>query len=274
MFDDPAHSAPGGDLQRARGEVAVSFGRAGLTRLAQAGCGRALLPNSYGAGPLAVVLNTAGGLTGGDRFSVAAETGDGAGLNLTTQAAERIYRAAGGRAVVTNRLRLGAGASLGWLPQETILFQGGALDRRLEVDMAPDARFLGLEMLVMGRAAMGETLTRATLRDRWRIRRGGRLVHAEALRLAGDVAPLGQAPALLDGARAVALLVYVAPDADAMLGLVRRALPSGAVRAAASAWDGRLVVRLMASDLAPMKAAIARLLGTLPGPGVPRVWQY
>ena len=262
--------------QRARGRVALAFGAGGLERLRQEGCGRCLMPKSFGGDPLAVVLNTAGGLTGGDRFGTEARLGAGARLSVTGQAAERIYRSAGGRAEVTNRLVLGPGARLSWLPQETILFEGAALSRRLEVEMAPDARFLGLEMLVLGRRAMGEALTRALLRDEWRIRRGGRLVHAEALRLGGDVAALAGGTALLEGARAVATLLLVAPGAEAVLERARGLLPAGDashVRAAASAWGGRLVLRFMAGDLMEMKRAVARVLAGLPGASVPRIWQ-
>jgi len=259
--------------QRARGRVAVSFGAGGLAGLRQEGCGRCLFTNPFGGDAQAVVTNTAGGLTGGDRFGVEARLREGARLVVTTQAAERIYRSAGGRAEIANRAVLGSGASLAWLPQETILFERAAMARGLEVDLAPDARFLGLEVLVLGRRAMGEDVTRADVTDNWRIRRGGRLVHAEALRLQGDIAALSGRAALLDGARALATLVLVAPDAEAMLDGARGLLPPEHVRAAASAWDGRLVVRFMAPDLMPLKAALARFLAGLPGVDVPRVWQ-
>jgi urease accessory protein len=259
--------------QRARGRVTVAFGAGGLAGLRQSGCGRCLFPNPFGGDAQAVVINTAGGLTGGDRFGIEATLGQKARLVVTTQAAERIYRSAGGRAEIANRVKLGPGASLAWLPQETILFEGAAMTRRLEVDLAPDARFVGLEALVLGRRAMGEDVTRADVTDHWRIRRGGRLLHAEALRLQGDVAALSGRAALLNGARAMATLVLVAPGAEAMLDVARGLLPNGNVRAAASAWDGRLVARFMAPDLMPLKGALARFLAGLEGVDVPSVWQ-
>ena len=139
--------------------------------------------------------------------------------------------------------------------------------------MARDARFLGLEMLVLGRRASGETLRQGQITDHWRIRRGGQLLHAEALRLSGDIGTLAPRAGLLSGARAVAVLVLVAPEAEALLQTLRALLPAGDVRAAASAWDGRLVVRLMARDLQPLKTALGRLLAGLPGVTLPRVWQ-
>lgn len=267
----PSESAP--LPQRSRGHVEIGFGLNGLEVLRQEGCGRCLLPDPFGGVPAAVVVNTAGGLTGDDRFGVSASVSAGAALTLTTQAAERIYRSNGGPALVTNRAVLGAGARLHWLPQETILFEQAALARKLEVEMSEDAHFLGLEMLVMGRRAMGETLTRGHITDNWRIRRGGRLLHAEALRLAGEIDRLSARPALLDRARALATLVLVQPGAEALLDTARRLLGSGDVRAAASAWDGRLVVRFLAGDLMPLKVALKRFLTGFPGLSVPRVWQ-
>ncbi len=266
---EPEASRP----QRAHGLVKVAFGARGLEVLRQQGCGRCLMPDTFGGDPLAVIVNTAGGLTGGDRFDVAARAGSGSGFTLTTQAAERIYRSAGDRAEIVNSMLLGPGASLNWIPQETILFERAAMARRLEVEMAPDARFLGLEMLVLGRRSMGETLTRAAIRDDWRIRRGGRLIHAEALRLEGDIAALSGRAALVGGARAIATLVVVAPEAEAMLDVARGLLPGEGLRAAASAWEGRLVVRWLAHDLMPLKSALKKFLAGFPGVSIPRVWQ-
>ncbi|PPB80807.1 urease accessory protein [Albidovulum inexpectatum] len=260
-------------LQRARGAVAISRVGTRLGRLKQSGCGRLLLPRTHDGQSLGVILNTAGGLTGGDRFLIAAETSDGAAQVLTTQAAERIYRSIGGTAAIATRLKIGHGCSISWLPQETILFQGAALDRTIDVEMAEDARFLGVETVVLGRKAMGEQVTRSWLRDRWRIRRGGRLCHAEALRMGGELGETTHDPALLAGAQAFALIVLVDRNAEAMVSRVRSALREATPRAAASAWDGRLVVRVLGDDLAPVKRLLAHILPVL-GATVPAVWQY
>ena len=178
-----------------------------LDRLFQQGCAKARLPAPGGSAPEVVLINTAGGVTGGDRIDWRLEAGPGAALVATTQAAERVYRSAGGAARIETRLTLGPGARLDWLPQETILFDGGRLDRSLEVEMAADARLLALETLVLGRAAQRRDGAAGAVSDQWRIRRGGRLVHAEALRLDGDVARATAGAATLGGARALATLV-------------------------------------------------------------------
>lgn len=224
-----------------------------------------------------MLVNTAGGVTGGDRLDWRLEAGPGAALVATSQAAERVYRSAGGEAEVTVTLVLGAGASLDWLPQETILFDGARLGRRLEADMAEDARLLLLETVVLGRAAMGETVRTGALRDQWRIRRGGRLVHAEALRLGGGpadaIARAQSGIATLGGARAFATLVEIGPDPVPRLDAARRLLAglSGVV-AAASLREGALILRFLAEDNAPLRAGLIRFLMGFRAEPLPRVW--
>lgn len=262
-------------LQRARGEVRVGFaqrgGRARLSDLYMSGSAKVLLPRSHTPEPQAVLLNTAGGLTGGDVFSYAVDVGDGVTATVATQTAERIYRASADTARLAVTLRLGKGARLDWLPQETIAFQGSALRRRIDVEMAQDARLLMAEMLVLGRRAMGEVVSQTHIDDQWRIRRGGALLHAEALRLVPEaLAQPGTAG--LNGADALATLLYVGPDADARLPQVRAMPAADGVRRAASAWQGRLVVRYLARAAQPLRQTLSDDLTMMRGSELPRVW--
>lgn len=266
----PAH-------QRARGCAEVAFtrreGATRLDRLYQAGCAKALLPRTHGADPEIVLINTAGGVTGGDRIDYGISAGPGSGLVATTQAAERVYRSTGGSARIETRLTLGPGARLDWLPQETILFDGGRLTRRLQADLAQDATLTALEMLMFGRAAMGEAVSTGALSDTWEIRRGGRLVHMEALRVIGDIARALAGSAALSGNRALATLVVVGPDAGDRLVSARAWLAQlEGVLAAASAKDDVLILRFLAADLAPLRAALGRFLMAFRSIGLPRVW--
>lgn len=275
-----SHVAPQAPpLPRARGRVEIVVGsRHGVTRLArlaQEGSARALWPRVEGSAPLAVLLNTAGGATGGDAFRWRAEVGPGAALTVSTQAAERIYRSTGADAQVETRLALGPGARLDWLPQETILFDGARLSRRIEVDMAPGARLMALEALLLGRSAMGERLTRGALSDQWRIRSGGRLIHAEALRIK-DFAHALSARALAGGALACATLLHAAPDAPDRLeqarALARAARRGDAVEAAASLKPGVLIARFLSADAQALRRALIGFLTAFRGEAPPRVW--
>ncbi len=269
--------SPSPSLQRARGraEVAVSFrgGRIRLDRLVQEGCGKALLPKTHGPVPEAVLVNTSGGVTGGDRIDWRLSAGDGAALVVTTQAAERIYRSSGGAGRIETRLTLGAGAALDWLPQETIVFDAARLERRLDIEMAADAHLLAAETIILGRAAMGERVTTGLLSDQWRIRRGGKLVHAEAVHAEGDLAAATGGPATLRGGRAFTTVALAAPGAADRLDAIRAVLDGlDGVEAAATHKPDLLLVRLVAADARPLRAALIRLLMALRSQPLPRVW--
>lgn len=265
------------ELERARGRaevtVALRGGAVALRRLYQEGCAKVRLPRA-GSVPEAVLINTAGGVTGGDRVAWRLEAGPGAGLVATSQAAERVYRSAGGAARIGTRLVVGAGGRLDWLPQETILFDGARLERDLEADLAEDGRLLALEMLVLGRAARGESFASGAINDQWRIRRAGRLVHAEALRLDGDIARAAAGPATLSGGRALATLVAAAPGAGLRVEAARRALAGaeGVTAAASAKSDDLMVVRMLAAEARALRDAVTRYLTTFRGEALPRVW--
>ncbi|MEO1155014.1 MAG: urease accessory protein UreD [Pseudomonadota bacterium] len=271
MFDSSTPS-----MQRTRGDAGVSLGvRDGQTvlrGLRQAGSAKAFLPRVDSPEPEVVFLNTAGGLTGGDKLSYSVSVSEGACATAATQTAERAYRAADDVAQMNVTLDVAAGAELHWLPQETILFDGSALKRETTVDLAADARFLMVETVVLGRAAMGEDVTKLNFTDRRIVRRAGVPVMVEPLRF--DDATLNRnGPAALSGARAFTTIALFADDAEDALGPVRAVLQGAEIPVAASAWDNKLVVRAMAPDAYPLRGLVARILTTLRGAPVPRVWQ-
>ncbi|WP_292285621.1 urease accessory protein UreD [Marivita sp.] len=219
-----------------------------------------------------VILNTSGGLTGGDTFSVSAEARRDARLRLTTQAAERVYRTADdSTAQVRTRLVADRGARIDWLPQETILFQNGALCRSLHVKMADDARVLIVEPVLFGRLAMGEVVTRARFADRISIDRGGEPLFRDASALNGDIATALDRPALGAGARAMALVVFAAPEAEAHLEPMRAMLPKAA--GVSLVQDGLLVLRALAADGLALRRTLLPVLDRLSDDTLPRSWR-
>ncbi len=243
----------------------------GLGDLYQQGAARALLPEAGGQAEV-VFLNTAGGLTGGDQLDYRLTLGNRVRATATTQTAERAYRSASGAARMALRFEVGAGAWLDWLPQETILFDRAHLVRRTEIRLhAQAAGCLALEAVVLGRAAMGETLRRLDFHDSRRIWRGDRLVFADPVHLTD--ASLGSDPAGLGGARAFASLVLVGEGAEDAVQPLRGLLDEAGVRAAASALPGRLSLRALAVDGWPLRRLLARVLTQLRRKPLPRVWQ-
>lgn len=265
-------------LQRARGHGALTtVQRDGATRLArlyQDGCGKIRLPRTHSSALEAVLINTAGGLTGGDHMQWSAQVAAAGHMVLTTQACERIYRSIGGPAVVQTRLGVAPDAHLDWLPQETILFAGSQLDRRIEIELAEGASLTAVEAILLGRDAMGETAIDARLRDNWRVRRNGRLIHAEATLLGGTLAERNGL-SLLAGRRAFATLLHIAPDAEQCarrLAHIRNLLPEDH-RIAASANGERLVIRALAQSGLALRRLIVPILAHLSGAGtLPRLW--
>ncbi|HTO28343.1 MAG TPA: urease accessory protein UreD [Devosia sp.] len=270
--------APAPVLQRARGVGRIgTLQRDDATRLStlyQDGCAKIRLPNTHSQALEAVLINTAGGLTGGDRMQWSAELASAGRMVLTTQACERIYRSIGGPAFVETRLHVGPGAHLDWLPQETILFAASQLDRRIEIDLGEASSLTAIEAVLLGRDAMGEAALDARLRDSWRVRRNGRLIHAEATRLDGTLAERNGL-SLLSGCRAFASVLHIAASADqcaATLSRLRALLPPDG-RIAASANGERLVIRALAQTGLALRRLIVPILSELSGAGsLPRLW--
>lgn len=261
-------------MQRARGRAHLGFeckgGKTKLTDLYQSGCVKALIPRNHAGRTDAVLINTAGGVTGGDQLDYSADLSQSAQLCLTTQTAERIYKSLGDYGRIDTTFTLEENAALDWLPQETILFEQAALKRKITIDMDNSASALILEPIVMGRKAMGETVQECFMSDHWRITRGGRLAYADALRINDPTALSGAAT--LGGNRAFATLVYVAPDAESRLDQMRALLNFEAVSAATSAWNGCLVTRFIAADAQPLRAALISTLTQFRAHPLPRVW--
>lgn len=264
-------------LQRSVGALHVGLrlrnGRTELGELRQSGCLKARLPRRVHADTAEIVtLNIGGGVAGGDRLRLGFDLGAGARALISAQAAERFYRAraADPPATVETRITLGEAAIAEWLPQESILYDGAALDRTLAVALSGTSRFLALEMLVFGRGRMGESVRRLTLRDRIQIDRLGQPLLHDRVRLEGDAQARLDRAALGGGARAVGTLVYAAPDAEARVTAVRHALDGR--DQGASAEPGLLVARLLAPDAAGLRRPLAAALAVLRGRPLPRVW--
>jgi urease accessory protein len=272
--------------QRVDGEARIAFRRRvdGATALAdlyqRAPC-RVLFPTTEADDSVqAVLLTTSGGLTGGDRTRVAVSVEPHARATVTTQAAEKIYRAlpSSGDAVVQVEMQVGDGAWAEWLAQETIVFEGSRLRRLFTADVAPTARLLAVESIVFGRTAMGESFDNGMLHDAWRISRAGRLVWADAVHLDGDLKRLRFAPFGFGKSVACATIAYVGADASQQLGEARRLMSESALPCGATSLDGIMLVRIMADDASELRAAVMKLIegirraaASLPA-RLPRVW--
>jgi urease accessory protein len=251
--------------------VAASAGRSRPARVHESGSLRVRFPHREGMVLDAVIVNTGGGMTGGDRFDLDINVGAGADVSVTTAAAEKIYRSLGPNTVLDFKLTVGPGGRLAWLPQETILFDRARLRRKIDVDLAPDASLLLAEATIFGRSAMGETVLSGSFFDRWRVRVGGSLVFADAIRLDGAIAQSLAVPAAAAGGAAVASVLKV-PGTEECVAAVRAFQQDFAGEVGVSAWNGLVAVRCVAADGAVLRHDLAKVLAALGSGPLPRLW--
>lgn len=275
-IDDILISLPAAQRVAGRGRLfcGKSGGRTRLQRLYQDGSAKIRMPAVQGDPLEAVLINTAGGLTGGDRLGWEIEVGEGASASITTQACEKIYRAASDRAETKVSLTVGAGGSIAWLPQETIVFNRAAFARALHVELAVGAEALLLEATLFGRLAMGERTVLGNFHDRWRVCQGGRLIHAEDFRIGPDIAAGLQRQAVTGGALASATMLLVSPRAETLLEPARAIIGD---QGGASFWSvgqsGKLLARLTAGDGYQLRKRLIPLVELLNGrAGLPKLW--
>jgi urease accessory protein len=259
---------------RAVGSVSLAVKQvAGKTRRAhvhEAGSLRVRCPGAPAAELEAVLINTAGGIAGGDCFTLDIAAGRDTRIVMTTAAAEKVYRTLGPASTIGVKLDVAAGATLAWLPQETILFDRARLTRSIAVDLAPDAQLFLAEAIVFGRSGMGEAVVQGALFDRWRVRRGGKLIYAEGVRLDGAIAARLAEPAIARGGIAVATVLIV-PGDDAVVEKVRTLQGVFIGEVGASAWNGIAAVRLCAAHGAALRHDLVHVMTVLRGT-LPRIW--
>ncbi len=259
---------------RAVGRLEIAVARHGeqsrRSRVHEQGCLRARFPYPQAEALEAVIVNTAGGIAGGDRHDIDVVLDDGTGLAVSTAAAEKIYRSLGPDARIAVKLGVGPGATLAWLPQETILFDRARLARDIEVDLADGASLVLAEAVLFGRTAMGECVESGRLFDRWRLRRGGRLIFAESVKLDGTVARTLAQSAVAAGATAIATVLIVPAD-EAVVQRVR-ALDTFAGEVGISAWNGLALIRLCAPEGAALRRDLIAVLMAVRQTALPRVW--
>ena len=263
---------------RATGRAALTCARVGdrtrIVDLDERGGYRIKFPTSVSSVLEPVVINTGGGVAGGDKVTFDVTANAGAEVALSTATAERIYRSLGAPTEIDVRLRADAGASLSWLPQATILFSGSRLRRRFDVNVSGNARLLMAEATVFGRIASGETMGAGHYHDAWRVHREGRLYFAETTRLDGNLGEIMLRPAAMGTARSTGLLLYVGPDAEDLRDAVRTALTDAPALHGISAWNRMLIVRVLADGLTETHQALQRAVQALTPRHVPRAWAH
>ena len=271
------------DLQRAEGSCRILLsGSESGTRVIdvfQRSPIRVMFPRIGGAAVNeAVLINTAGGIAGGDRLEYSVTALADASMALTSQAAEKVYRALNEPARITTKLKACKGAKLAWLPQETIVFNWARLSRETEIELSSGAELLALEWLVLGRAAHGEEVVGGHITETWRVKKDGRLIWADSFRATDEMFPHLHRKALLSNCKAVGTLIYFGPYLDTRLEFLRDIARSLECHCAATSVGGLMIVRFAAKVSSDLRLALRSFLEQFSrelGPGpfrVPKMW--
>ncbi len=260
--------------QRARGvgelTVVNDEGRPSIRRLYQEGCAKIRIPKSRSTTLEAVIINTSGGVTGGDKLDWNFTAEENTNLSVTTQACERVYKSSGGTAQVNVQLDVQSGASLNWLPQETILFDHCSLQRKFNINLAKNAELLMVEPLIFGRQAMGETELTGFFHDRWRIRCDDQLLHAEDFRIDGNITERLAKPFVANGNCACATILLIAPRAEGLMSEAQALLQE---HGGVSFWNGKLLARIIGNDGYELRQRLYPLIELLnDGTPLPKIW--
>ena len=258
-------------MQRAQGSANLHMKQGNIETLYQSGSSKIILPKTYQPAREAVFLNTAGGIAGGDEFKISIRA-DNCAITATTQAAERIYDGRRVNAHMHIHLDAREKAQLHWLPQETILFQGAALERHIHLDMDEDCECLLAETLIFGREAMGEIIEQCQLNDQWRLYCAGKLFHAEAMKIDDDAQRLLQHRAGGNGARFLSTIIYAGPQIERRMQGLNLSPTNSEFISAVSSWNQKIIIRLLGPNCHAARRELYRILQQLRQTALPRVW--
>lgn len=265
--------------QRSRGSarlsIKTSLGKSRIENLFQDGCARIRIPKTHSGDALeAVMINTSGGMTGGDQMGWEFETGDNTNAVITTQACERIYKSADGTARTDVKIKLSQGSTFAWLPQETILFDQSRFSRSILVDMTASSKLLFVESVVFGRATMGEAVEKGSIEDKWQFSCDGQLFHAEHFKLSGAINEQLKRASITNDHIAMATLVLISPTAEAKLKQARDLIGNcGGASYFEIAKTGKLLARVLAKDSYELRKTLIPLIALLnDGATLPKCW--
>lgn len=218
----------------------------------------------------AIVVHPPGGIAGGDELAVSVDAATGAHALLTTPGAGKWYRSAGPWA--RQDLSFRVGGTLEWLPRETIVFDGARAALRTRIELSGEARYVGWEVLCLGRTGSGERFERGEVRLDTTLARDGRLLWMERGRLAAAGA-LMRSTAGLAGHTVVGTLVASSP-----LPLPKDLLPECRAIVPTTLLPGVVLARYLGDSSEQAMEAFARVWEILRpvvagcAPARPRIW--
>lgn len=240
----------------------------------------------YQEGPAvcqAIIVHPPAGIAGGDELDVRIDAAPDAHALVTTPGAAKWYRSAGRWAEQRIRLNVAPDATLEWLPQETIVYRGALARSAIDIVLAPQARFIGWDIVCFGRTGAGERFSGGTWRARTRLFIGDRLAWLEQARIGdsdiGDDRRALESPVALGALPVAGTLLVVARGLDAALVTALRVITAERGAGAVTRLPDLLVARYRGDSGEAARGYFGRLWGTLRPPLVgraasaPRIWR-
>ena len=260
-------------LERAAGtlKATIKGSENRIGKLYQEGSSRLFFPENFSKTKECVVINTAGGITGGDKFESSIEATEGSSIVVTTQASEKVYKSSHGSAEVETTFFASKNSKLLWLPQDTILFSESDLSRKIIIRIEDTSELLAFDQIVLGRSAMGENIQESNFHDMWTIYNGDRLIYFDQSGWKNTV-PLNCAG--LKGIKSYASFYYVGSKTkfyEEKLKRMKQVYKN--VYLGTSLRNGCLLARMFGSDAKSIKDRVINLLREIWQLDTPNVWK-
>lgn len=208
----------------------------------------------------AVLINTSGGMTGGDTFTVNAKWGENTTAIITTQAAERHYKSLGDTAIIDNQLEVAHNACGLWLPQESIMFDAAAYQRNTTINLTKTSKLLAIESSLFGRQAMGEIIHSGQVTEKWQIKRDNKLIFADAFGLENDIAAQLAKPAIAAGNTAISTIIYIGDDLATTCDQINSLIEQQNAIGRATIFNDIMLIRLFATSGQHLRQTIIKIL--------------
>ena len=254
-------------FQRAIGKLEISFlntdEETSICDLHQSGSLKVLIPKAKSTYAEAVLINTGGGIVGGDYLSVEVNAFNETKTWVTTQASEKVYRSDGELSHLKSRINIGNNSTLFWCPKETILFNNSKFKRNLEFNIKTSSKLFIVENVVFGRLASGELDADCFFFDQWRIKRDEKLIFAENFLFENKKSMYRKTN--LGDYRSLLNIVYVSKDSNNYLNKMRNIISAGNIFGEASCWNDFIYLRALANNTVEFKKTIEEILILLVG---------
>ncbi len=259
-------------LEKSFGKLDIKFKNNEILKFYQEGSSKAIIPNVDEDLNQMILINTAGGITSGDKFSTCIEL-DNSFLCTSSQAAEKIYKGLNNPGNINVEINVKNNSCIYWLPQEMILFNNCNIKRNINVNISKCSNLLMCESIIFGRTSMKEKFTKGLYLDFWQISQNEKLVHTEALNTDGYDASVFSKVATFNSNCALNTIIGVGKEILNKAEIIKKNLKENSMSTSEiSIWDEKLIIRTMSIDNYHLRFAVKNILSYFFKKNIPKIW--